>query len=102
MSPQYLKGQYDCDLERFGEVKAIVWGATSIAGSLKEACSKGLIRNVDQGNDFEQEPLQYHVFPFEITPAEEESLRVALQAGKRAMCIWQKELMQVLHESFNG
>ncbi|MES1244131.1 MAG: amidohydrolase family protein [Acidobacteriota bacterium] len=72
----------DCDLERFGEIKALAWGATTVAGSLPEDCSRGLARNVDHGDDFARDPVQYRVFPFELKPEDEESLRRALADGK--------------------
>lgn len=76
----------DCDLQRFGEVKALVWGATTIAGSLLKECSEGLIRNVDYGTAaFTKEPILYYVFPFELTPEEEDTLRAALKSGKRVI-----------------
>ncbi|HEY3056399.1 MAG TPA: amidohydrolase family protein [Thermoanaerobaculia bacterium] len=69
-----------CDLERFGEVKALVGGVTSITGSLTRDCSRGLVRNLDFASGFGKE-LQYRVFPFELTPDAENSVRDALKAG---------------------
>ncbi|HEX3130686.1 MAG TPA: amidohydrolase family protein [Thermoanaerobaculia bacterium] len=74
--------QVPCELERFGEVKAMAWGATAVAGSLLKDCSRGLIRNLDHGDDFGKDPLQYRIFPFELRPADEESVRTALADGK--------------------
>lgn len=84
-----------CDLERFGEVKALVGGATAITGSLGpppgdptgNACDEGLIRNLDYasglfGPGVNHEPLQYRIFPFELSPADQVSVRDALGAGK--------------------
>jgi 5-methylthioadenosine/S-adenosylhomocysteine deaminase len=72
----------DCDLERFGELKALVWGGTTVTGSLQKDCSRGLARNLDYGNDFGKEPAQYRIFPFELKPEEEESVRSALASGQ--------------------
>jgi 5-methylthioadenosine/S-adenosylhomocysteine deaminase len=72
----------ECDLERFGEVKALVWGATTVTGSLQQDCSLGLARNLDYGSDFGQEPAQYRIFPLELKPEEEASVRSALASGK--------------------
>lgn len=72
----------DCDLERYGEVKALVNGATAIAGSLTKPCSRGLIRNVDNDSSFAgKPPAQYRVFPFELGLDDETSVRDALAAG---------------------
>jgi hypothetical protein len=74
----------DCDLERFGEVKALAWGATTVAGSLLRDCSRGLARNVDRGDDFAKPvpPVQYRIFPFELRPEDEDSVRTALADGR--------------------
>ena len=84
-----------CDLERYGEVKAIVGGATAITGSLgptakdpnANACDEGLARNLDYasglfGPGVNHEPLLYKIFPFELDAAGEASVRSALAAGK--------------------
>jgi cytosine/adenosine deaminase-related metal-dependent hydrolase len=72
-----------CDMERFGEVKALVWGATSTTGGLLEECSRGLARNLDYYSGLfstvsNMEPLQYRIFPLELKPADEDSVRKAL------------------------
>ncbi|HEV8658465.1 MAG TPA: amidohydrolase family protein [Thermoanaerobaculia bacterium] len=69
-----------CDLERFGEVKALVGGVTSITGSLAKDCSRGLVRNLDFASGLGKE-LQYRVFPFELAPDVENGVRDALRAG---------------------
>jgi cytosine/adenosine deaminase-related metal-dependent hydrolase len=76
-----------CDGERFAEVKALVWGATSTVGSLPLPCTKGLARNLDYysgffGTEPNKEPLQYRVFPLELKEADEKSVRDALAADK--------------------
>jgi 5-methylthioadenosine/S-adenosylhomocysteine deaminase len=73
-----------CDLERYGEVKALVNGATSIVGGLANACSKGLIRNLDYApaSGFAgKNAAQYRIFPFELSPDDEASVRASLAAG---------------------
>jgi 5-methylthioadenosine/S-adenosylhomocysteine deaminase len=71
-----------CDADRYGEVKAIVGGATSIVGSLgpsdpstnppSNSCIVGLARNLDRYSGFgpwgklNDEKLKYEVFPFEM------------------------------------
>src|SRR5262245_54569880 len=71
-----------CDLERFGEVKALVWGETAVTGSLRNDCIGGLARNIDYGNDFEKEPADYRIFPLELKPEEEASVRAELKDAK--------------------
>lgn len=82
-----VRGLASCDLERFAEVKALVWGATSVTGSLFDVCTKGLARNLDyysgfHGPDVNREPLQYRIFPLELRKDDEESVRTALAANK--------------------
>ncbi len=73
---------HDCDLERYGEVKALVNGATAIAGSLAKPCSRGLIRNLDYDSGFAgKTPAQYRIFPFQLNAAAEAEVRTALDAG---------------------
>lgn len=48
--PHYAMGGALCEAQIFGEVKALVGGATSVVGSLSpdpSACAKGLVRNLD-------------------------------------------------------
>ncbi len=76
-----------CDLERFAEVKALVWGATSVTGSLYDVCTKGMARNLDYysgffGRDGNKEPMQYRIFPLELREADEKSVRDALAANR--------------------
>jgi 5-methylthioadenosine/S-adenosylhomocysteine deaminase len=72
-----------CDLERYGEVKAMVNGATAIAGSLfNNPCNKGLIRNIDYDAGFAGKPAAlYEVFPFELNADREAAVRKALADG---------------------
>ncbi|HYC62413.1 MAG TPA: amidohydrolase family protein [Thermoanaerobaculia bacterium] len=82
-----VRGQAPCDIERFAEVKALVWGATSTVGSLYEPCSRGLARNLDYysglfGNEVNKEPLQYRIFPLELREEDEQSVRQALAADQ--------------------
>jgi 5-methylthioadenosine/S-adenosylhomocysteine deaminase len=74
-----------CDMEFFGEIKALVWGATSVTGSLPQECSRGLARNLDYYSGLygtAKEPLQYRIFPLELKPAEEEAVRKGLAANE--------------------
>ncbi len=86
--PQYLiRGDVPCDTERFAEVKALVWGATSTTGSLIDDCTRGLARNLDfySGlftNTSNAEPLQYRIFPLELNEAAEASVRKGLDANQ--------------------
>jgi 5-methylthioadenosine/S-adenosylhomocysteine deaminase len=79
-----VQGTNACDLERYGEVKALVNGATSIVGSLLNICSNGLIRNLDYAaaSGFAgKNPALYQVFPLQLTEAQATSTRAALKAG---------------------
>ena len=57
-----------CDMNRFGEVKALVNGATATVGSLapapdnpkQNACIDGLVRNVDYAADLTSPPVMNH------------------------------------------
>src|SRR5262249_50680571 len=80
-----------CDMNRFGEVKSIVNGGTATVGSFgptaaepaRNRCIEGLARNLDASSDLaashplNQEPYRNVVFPFEISPAEEQATRPA-------------------------
>lgn len=71
-----------CDLERYGEVKALVNGATTITGSLQSACTLGMIRNLDYDNGFARKaPAANRVFPFEINAKDQDTVRKALDDG---------------------
>jgi 5-methylthioadenosine/S-adenosylhomocysteine deaminase len=70
-----------CEMNLYGEVKAIANGATSVVGSLSPAkddpnynrCIQGLARNLDFYSGFygrgavNKEKLRYEVFPFQLT-----------------------------------
>jgi 5-methylthioadenosine/S-adenosylhomocysteine deaminase len=78
-----------CDMNTFGEVKSIVNGGTATVGSFgptamepgRNRCIQGLARNLDLSADLtasmplNQEPYRNVVFPFEISPAEEQAIR---------------------------
>lgn len=82
-----------CDADRFGEIKAIVGGATSVVGSLtptpntdNNACIEGLARNLDNYSGFDhsvlnKEPVRYEVFPFEMQLADAATVRADLDSG---------------------
>lgn len=50
-----LSRRYACDMNRFGEVRAIAGGVASIVGSLRSDCSAGLVRNLDYSSPFSGE-----------------------------------------------
>lgn len=82
-----------CDADRFGEIKAIAGGSTSVVGSLTptpntddNACIKGLARNLDTFAGFDQselnkEPLRYEVFPFEMQLTDAAKVGANLDSG---------------------
>jgi 5-methylthioadenosine/S-adenosylhomocysteine deaminase len=80
-----------CEMERYGEVKALLGGATSTVGSfspidtdpLRNDCDKGLARNLDfasglYSQNVNQEPLRYEVFPLQLPWKEAEAIRGGL------------------------
>lgn len=82
-----------CDADRFGEIKAIVGGATSVVGGLApthgtndNACILGLTRNLDIYAGFadsvlNKEKLWYVIFPFEMSLAATAAVRSGLDSG---------------------
>jgi 5-methylthioadenosine/S-adenosylhomocysteine deaminase len=82
-----------CDADRFGEIKAIVGGATSVVGSLNptpntndNACIEGLARNLDDYSGFDgallnHEKVRYEVFPFEMQMGDAAQIRPNLDSG---------------------
>ena len=82
-----------CDADRFGEIKALVGGATSVVGGLAptygtndNACILGLVRNLDidagfDGSVLNQEKVWYVVFPFEMSLAATNEVRSGLDSG---------------------
>jgi 5-methylthioadenosine/S-adenosylhomocysteine deaminase len=82
-----------CDADRFGEIKAIVGGATSVVGSLAptpneddNACIMGLARNLDTYSGFDgsvlnREKILYEVFPFEMKLTDAGRVRADLDSG---------------------
>ena len=82
-----------CDAARFGEIKAIVGGATSIVGNLApdsgtndNACILGLTRNLDieagfDGSILNKEKVWYVIFPLEMSLAATNEVRSGLESG---------------------
>ncbi len=71
---QLFKESLGCDMNQYGEVKAITEGETSVVGSFAppSKCIEGLARNLDFYSGFYQtgvlnkEKLRYEVFPLEL------------------------------------
>ena len=82
-----------CDADRFGEIKAIVGGGTSLVGGLTPTpntddnnCIIGLARNLDNysgfdGSTLNKEKVRYEVFPFEMGLADSARTRSGLDSG---------------------
>ncbi|HEY6970431.1 MAG TPA: amidohydrolase family protein [Candidatus Angelobacter sp.] len=76
----------DCDANRYGEVKAIVGGATSVTGSLnprtdprKRKCLGGMARNLDFFSGFYSddtaEKVRYEIFPLQLSFSDAATIR---------------------------
>jgi 5-methylthioadenosine/S-adenosylhomocysteine deaminase len=84
-----------CDANEYGELKAIIGGATSVIGSLGPSqpgsndnqCIVGLARNLDFYSGFytvgevNHEKLRNEVFPFELSLQDAGAIRSALDSG---------------------
>ncbi|CAF4508299.1 unnamed protein product [Rotaria sp. Silwood2] len=53
-----------CEMQRYAEVKAITQGTTSVIGSLRRPCNRGLARNLDDDPTLGQ--ILYDVFPLQM------------------------------------
>ena len=65
----------ECEMERYAEVKAISEGETSAVGSLANACSMGLVRNLDSEDEWH---VVYNVFPLQMTESDLTPIRQKL------------------------
>ena len=94
---QLFSAGLGCDANRFGEVKAIVGGATSVVGSLGPSrpglndneCIAGLARNLDfysgfYGSGPNHEKLRYEVFPLQLPLAQMQQIQSDLASGQLA------------------
>ena len=82
-----------CDADRFGEIKAIAGGATSVVGGLAptpgtndNSCILGLVRNLDidagfDGSVLNKERVWYVVFPLEMSLAATNEALSGLDSG---------------------
>lgn len=83
-----------CHADRYGEVKAMVGGVTSVVGSLTpnkpndNRCIMGLVRNLDNYSGFgppgvlNQEKVRYEVFPLEMKLSDASQVKADLDSGK--------------------
>jgi len=81
----------ECDAERYAEVKAITEGETSVVGSLRAPCNRGLARNLDDLREpgatapelgaNAQQRIVYNVFPLQMTEPEISDAKQALGSG---------------------
>jgi 5-methylthioadenosine/S-adenosylhomocysteine deaminase len=65
----------ECEMERYAEVKALSEGETSAVGSLTNACSAGLVRNLDTEAEWH---VAYNVFPLQMAEGDLAPLRQQL------------------------
>jgi 5-methylthioadenosine/S-adenosylhomocysteine deaminase len=84
-----------CDANRYGEVKAIIGGATSVADSLgdfkSDPCIEGLVRNLNAYSGLypagNEEQLLNKIFPLEIPNAEVATITAAIGKDHHAMVV---------------
>jgi len=65
----------ECEMERYAELKAISEGETAAVGSLANACSMGLVHNLDTEDEWH---VAYNVFPLQMTETELTPIRQKL------------------------
>ena len=63
-----IKAGLGCVMQRYAEVKAITQGTTSVMGSLRQSCNRGLTRNIDDDQDLGRHI--YDVFPLQMSESE--------------------------------
>jgi len=93
-----IDAKLDCDANRYGEIKAIVGGATSVTGSLnprgdpnKRKCLGGMARNLDffsglySGDTAEK--VRYEIFPLQLLFSDAATIRDQLAKHELAAFI---------------
>ena len=65
----------ECEMERYAELKAISEGETAAVGSLANACSMGLVHNLDTEDEWH---VAYNVFPLQMTETDLTPIRQKL------------------------
>ena len=65
----------ECEMERYAEVKALSQGETAAVGSLAEACSAGLVHNLDSEDEWR---VAYNVFPLQMSESDLAPIRQRL------------------------
>lgn len=85
----------NCLRNKYGELKALLGGVTSIQGAFDDSCIKGLVRNVDYASGLTSGPeALYHVLDIDrLTADEAQKVRDRLQ---------RKELKSVLFHLSEG
>jgi cytosine/adenosine deaminase-related metal-dependent hydrolase len=74
----------ECAAERYAEVKAITEGETSVTGSLRATCNRGLARNLDDDPELGKDGtgrIVYNVFPLQMSEPELADAKQALSTG---------------------
>lgn len=81
-----LSRQYFCEMNRWGELRALVGGTTSISATAPAACIYGLVRNVDAASGFYSTTelnLEHVLNVLEIPPATAPAARLDFAAQAR-------------------
>lgn len=78
-----------CQMERYGEVKAITQGETSVTGGTSSSCDQGLARNLDYDPELGAGigKVIYNIFPLTMSEKELTEANTALTATPRGALI---------------
>jgi 5-methylthioadenosine/S-adenosylhomocysteine deaminase len=78
-----LAGGHLCEMSTYGEMRALAGGATSILATHEEACSQGLVRNLDYDSGFYGPDQPEHVVSAIDMPPPSDPNRVRWVLGAR-------------------
>lgn len=74
--------RHQCQQVKYGEMRAIVGGTTTIQGSVDSACTRSWVRNVEYTN-FCEDHIRQNVLPINgIKPADAATLNAGFASGK--------------------
>jgi len=82
-----IAGGRVCDMNTYGEMRALAGGATSILATHRVSCIRGLVRNLDYNSGFygtTQLNLEHIISAIEVPPASDLVARAQFVAGARS------------------